>query len=131
MATVARPLRVRRPRQSFAESIAHIPYHWQALVVIVLGSFMVVLDTTIVNVALPRIIQVFQTDVNEGQLVLTGYMLALAVVMPATGYLSDTFGARRTYMATIVLFTLGSALCGLAPSIEGLIVFRVIQGLGG
>ena len=99
--------------------------------VIVLGSFMVVLDTTIVNVALPRIIQVFQSNVNEGQLVLTGYMLALAVVMPATGYLSDTFGAKRTYLVTIVLFTLGSALCGLAPNIEGLIVFRVIQGLGG
>src|SRR6478735_4933231 len=90
------------------------------MIVIVLGSFMVVLDTTIVNVALPRIIQVFQTDVNEGQLILTGYMLALAVVMPATGY-----------MATIVLFTVGSALCGLAPNVEGLIFFRVIQGLGG
>lgn len=98
---------------------------------IVLGSFMVILDTTIVNVALPRIIQVFQTDVNQGQLVITGYMLALAVVMPATGYVSDRLGSKRTYMLTISLFTLGSALCGLAPSIEGLIAFRVLQGLGG
>src|SRR4051794_31318968 len=130
MATIAQPLGA-RPSRSIADRLAHIPYHWQALVVIVLGSFMVVLDTTIVNVALPRIIQVFQSDVNEGQLILTGYMLALAVVMPATGYLSDTFGSKRTYMATIILFTLGSALCGLAPNIEGLIVFRVIQGLGG
>src|SRR3954453_18918588 len=130
MATVAQPLRA-RSGPTFAERIAHIPYHWQALVVIVLGSFMVVLDTTIVNVALPRIIQVFQTDVNEGQLILTGYMLALAVVMPATGYLADTFGSKRVYMATIVLFTLGSAPFGLAPNIEGLIFFRVIQGLGG
>jgi EmrB/QacA subfamily drug resistance transporter len=101
------------------------------MIVIVLGSFMVVLDTTIVNIALPRIIQVFQTDVNEGQLILTGYMLALAVVMPATGYLSDTFGAKRTYLVTILLFTIGSALCGLAPNIEGLVLFRVLQGLGG
>src|SRR3954464_6202644 len=130
MATIARPLGA-RPSRSLADRLAHIPYHWQALVVIVLGSFMVVLDTTIVNVALPRIIQVFQTNVNEGQLILTGYMLALAVVMPATGYLSDTFGAKRTYLVTIALFTLGSALCGLAPNIEGLIFFRVIQGLGG
>jgi len=130
MATVARPLGG-RPSHGLVARLAEIPYHWQALVVIVLGSFMVVLDTTIVNVALPRIIQVFQTDVNEGQLILTGYMLALAVVMPATGYLADTFGAKRTYMATVVLFTLGSALCGLAPNVEGLIVFRVIQGLGG
>ena len=130
MATLAQPLGAGR-RHGIVERLAEIPYHWQALVVIVLGSFMVILDTTIVNVALPRIIQVFQSDVNQGQLVLTGYMLALAVVMPATGYLSDTFGAKRTYMLTIVLFTVGSALCGLAPSIEGLIVFRVIQGLGG
>src|SRR4051812_23456906 len=130
MATVAQPLRA-RSGPTFAERLAHIPYHWQVLVVIVLGSFMVVLDTTIVNVALPRIIQVFQTNVNEGQLILTGYMLALAVVMPATGYLSDTFGAKRTYLVTIALFTVGSALCGLAPNVEGLIVFRVIQGLGG
>ncbi|HZU07611.1 MAG TPA: DHA2 family efflux MFS transporter permease subunit [Chloroflexota bacterium] len=125
MATLAPSLRAAR---LFVGGLA---YHWQALIVIVLGSFMVVLDTTIVNIALPRIIQVFQTDIDEGQLVLTGYMLALAVVMPATGYLSDTFGAKRVYLVTIALFTLGSALCGLAPSIEGLIAFRVLQGLGG
>jgi DHA2 family multidrug resistance protein len=134
VATVAQPFGqpvAARPSSRFAERLAHIPYHWQVLVVIVLGSFMVVLDTTIVNVALPRIITVFQTNVNEGQLILTGYMLALAVVMPATGYLSDTFGTKRTYLVTITLFTLGSALCGLAPNVEGLIAFRVIQGLGG
>src|ERR1044072_9195942 len=130
MAIVARPLHA-RPRHRFLASLAEIPCPWRALRVIVLGSFMVVLDTTIVNIALPRIIQGFQTDVNEGQLVLTGYMLALAAVMPATGYLSDTFGAKRPYLVTILLFTIGSALCGLAPNIEGLILFRVLQGLGG
>src|SRR5262249_8924169 len=107
LATVAQPLGGARSGPSFAERLAHIPYHWQALVVIVPGLFMVVLDTTIVNVALPRIIQVFQSDVNEGQLILTGYMLALAVVMPATGYLADTFGSRRIYLLTIILFTVG------------------------
>src|SRR3954467_13314280 len=112
MATVAQPLGGARSGPTFAERIAHIPYHWQALIVIVLGSFMVVLDTTIVNIALPRVIQVFQSTVDEGDLVLTGYMLALAVVMPATGYLSDTFGAKRMYIATISLFTVGSLLCG-------------------
>lgn len=125
MATLVQPLGARRPL------LAGVAYHWQALIVIVLGSFMVVLDSTIVNIALPRMIQVFQTTVDEGELVVTGYMLALAVVMPATGYLSDRFGAKRTYLVTLVLFTIGSALCGLAPSIEGLIVFRVLQGLGG
>ncbi|MCC6179605.1 MAG: DHA2 family efflux MFS transporter permease subunit [Chloroflexi bacterium] len=123
MAAVAHPVPAGR--------LGGLAYHWQALIVIVLGSFMVVLDTTIVNVALPRIIQVFQTTVTEGQLILTGYMLALAVVMPATGYFADTYGSKRTYMVTIALFTLGSALCGLAPNIEGLILFRIIQGLGG
>ncbi len=112
-------------------SLAGLPYHWQALVVIVLGSFMVVLDTTIVNIALPRIIQVFQSTVDEGDLVLTGYLLALAVVMPATGYLSETFGAKRIYLTTIGLFTLGSLLCGFAPNMGGLVAFRVLQGLGG
>lgn len=126
MATVA----VAAPRGA-RHRLHGLAYHWQAMIVVVLGTFMVVLDTTIVNIALPRILQVFQTDVNEGQLVLTGYMLALAVVMPATGYLSDTFGAKRTYLVTIALFTLGSALCGLAPNIEGLILFRILQGLGG
>ncbi|HZO30148.1 MAG TPA: DHA2 family efflux MFS transporter permease subunit, partial [Chloroflexota bacterium] len=118
-------------RAGLAARFAAVPYHWQVLVVIALSAFMVILDTTIVNVALPRIIQVFQTNVSTGQLVLAGYMLALAVVVPASGYLSDRFGAKRTYLMTIILFTLGSALCGLAPNIEGLIIFRVIQGLGG
>jgi EmrB/QacA subfamily drug resistance transporter len=119
------------PGRRAGTRLAGLAYHWQAMIVIVLGSFMVVLDTTIVNIALPRILQVFQSNVNEGQLVLTGYMLALAIVMPATGYLSDTFGAKRTYLITILLFTIGSALCGLAPNIEGLVLFRVLQGLGG
>src|ERR1051326_3807520 len=93
--------------------ISSIAYHWQALFIVVLGTFMVVLDTTIVNIALPKVIQVFQSTVDEGDMVLTGYMLALAVIMPATGYLADRFGSKRTYVVTIGLFTIGSLLCGL------------------
>src|SRR5215210_3548853 len=66
-----------------------LAYHWQALIAVVLGTFVVVLNQTIVNVALPRVIQVFQATVDQGQLVLTTYMLALAVFMPATGFLTD------------------------------------------
>ena len=135
MATVAQPLGAATRRATRCRAS---PRAWptsrttgRCWSVISLGAFMAILDTTIVNVALPRIIQVFQSNVSTGQLVLAGYMLALAVVVPASGYLSDRFGAKRTYLVTIVLFTVGSALCGLAPSIEGLIVFRVIQGLGG
>lgn len=124
MAAIAQPA-------ARANPLGGLAYHWQALVVIVLGSFMVVLDTTIVNIALPKVIQVFQSTVEEGDMVLTGYMLALAVVMPATGYLSDRFGAKRTYLVTVILFTIGSALCGLAPNMIGLVIFRILQGLGG
>ena len=134
MATIAQPLGGRAGGGIGARvtSLLNVvPYHWQVLLVISVSAFMVILDTTIVNVALPRIIQVFQTNISTGQLVLAGYLLALAVVVPTSGYLSDRFGAKRTYLMTIVLFTLGSALCGLAPNIEGLVIFRVIQGLGG
>src|SRR5205814_10588682 len=115
VATLAAPRAV-QPGAVQWNPIAGIAYHWQALIVVVLGTFMVVLDTTIVNIALPKIIQVFQSTVDEGQLVVTGYLLALAVVMPAAGYLSDRFGSKRTYLITIALFTAGSLLCGLAPS---------------
>ena len=88
-------------------------------------------NMTIVQVALPRIIRVFGATVDQGQLVITAYILAMAIVMPATGYAADTFGTKRTYLTTIGLFTLATALCRFAPSIEGLIAFRVIQGLSG
>ncbi len=119
------------PRAIARNPVGGIAYHWQALVVVVLGTFMVILDTTIVNIALPKIIQVFQSTVDEGDMVVTGYLLALAVVMPAAGYCSDRFGSKRTYLITMVLFTVGSLLCGLAPNMQGLVVFRILQGLGG
>lgn len=108
-----------------------LTYQWQALIVVIVGSFMVMLDTTIVNIALPRIITVFQASIDSAQLVLTGYMVALAVVMPATGYLTDTFGTKRVYLLSIFAFTLGSAMCGLSWNVPSLTFFRVIQGLGG
>ena len=106
-------------------------YHWQALVAVVLGTFVVVLNQTIVNVALPRIIQIFQATVDQGQLVLTTYMLALAVFMPATGFITDRLGTKRAYLGSVGLFTLFTALCGLAPTIDVLILFRILQGIGG
>jgi EmrB/QacA subfamily drug resistance transporter len=111
--------------------LQNLDYMWHVVMVLAVGSFMVVLDTTIVNIALPRIITVFGSTVDESQLVLTGYMLALAVIMPCTQYLSQTFGTKRLYLFTVVMFTLGSMLCGVAWSIPSLIVARVIQGLGG
>src|SRR3982075_1734488 len=101
------------------------------LVAIILGTFMVILDTTVVNVALPTLGRVFATDLSLLQWVISAYMLAQAAVIPLSGWLSDRFGAKRIYLISIVLFTLGSALCGLAPSAEALIATRILQGLGG
>src|SRR5207244_8774761 len=106
-------------------------YKWPVLLCTVVGTFMVMLDQTVVNIALPKITTVFGVGVHETQLVLASYMLALAVIMPATGYLSDTFGTKRLYMFTMALFTGGSLLCGLAWKNPRLVAFRVIQGLGG
>src|SRR2546430_9064301 len=98
-----------------------LDYKWQVLACTVVGTFMVMLDQTVVNIALPKITNVFGVGVHETQLIVTSYMLALAVIMPATGYLSDTFGTKRLYLITMVLFTGGSLLCGLAWYITSLL----------
>jgi EmrB/QacA subfamily drug resistance transporter len=100
-------------------------------VVVVLGSIMSVLDTTIVNVALDTLSRDLHASLDDVQWVVTGYLLALAAVIPVTGWAARRFGARRLYLLSIVLFTAGSVLCGLAWSTESLIVFRVLQGVGG
>ncbi|HEY3061329.1 MAG TPA: DHA2 family efflux MFS transporter permease subunit [Chloroflexota bacterium] len=101
------------------------------LVAIIIGTFMVILDNTVVNVALPTLGRVFGTDLNVLQWVVTAYLLAQAAVIPLSGWLSDRFGVKRVYLVSLVLFTAGSALCGLAPNAEVLIVTRTMQGLGG
>src|SRR6185312_7122981 len=111
--------------------VGGLAYKWQVLICTVVGTFMVMLDQTVVNIALPRITTVFNVGVHETQLVVTSYMLALAIIMPATGFLSDTFGTKRMYLITMVLFTGGSLLCGLAWNNTSLVAFRIIQGLGG
>lgn len=108
-----------------------IAYKWLVLVVVVTGSFTVILDTTVVNVALPMIMLTLGTDLERGQLVLSAYLLALALVVPATGFLSDRLGTKRLYILSITGFTLGSLLCGLAWDINSLILFRFIKGLAG
>jgi EmrB/QacA subfamily drug resistance transporter len=119
------------PRLGVGGALRGLDYKWQVLLCSVVGTFMVMLDQTVVNIALPKITTVFNVSVHETQLVVTSYMLALAVIMPATGFLSDTFGMKRMYLITMVLFTGGSLLCGLAWNNPSLVAFRVIQGLGG
>src|SRR6266480_4539583 len=93
------------PRLGLRGLLHGLDYQWQVLICAVVGTFMVMLDQTVVNIALPKITTVFGVSVHETQLVVTSYMLALAVIMPATGYLSDTFGTKRLYMITMALFT--------------------------
>ncbi len=104
--------------------------------VVVLGSIMSILDITVVNVALPTFQRVFadgggDLDYSLVAWTVTAYTLALATVIPATGWAANRFGTKRLYMTAIALFTLGSALCALAWDINSLIAFRVVQGLGG
>lgn len=102
------------------------------LAAIIIGIFMVILDGTAVNVALPQLMIDFGlTDLSLIQWTVTGYALAQAAVIPLAGWLSDRFGAKRIFLISIGLFTIGSGLCAMANSVEALIVYRVIQGLGG
>ncbi len=99
--------------------------------VVILGTFMSILDTTIVNVAMRELSKKFGAPLATTQWISTGYMLALATVIPLTGWAADRFGTKRLYMGAIGMFVLGSGLCGAAWSAGSLIVFRVLQGLGG
>jgi EmrB/QacA subfamily drug resistance transporter len=96
-----------------------------------LGLIMAVLDTTIVNVALDTLSRDLHAPLSTIQWVSTGYLLSLASVIPLSGWITERFGSKRTWIASIVMFALGSALCALATSAAELIVFRVLQGLGG
>src|SRR3954465_9229068 len=99
--------------------------------VVVLGAIMSILDTTVVNVAINTLSRDFNTDLATIQWIVTGYTLALATVIPLTGWAADRFGTKRLYMLSIGLFLAGSALSGAAWSAGSLIAFRVLQGLGG
>src|SRR5690242_21293780 len=92
---------------------------------------MSILDTTIVNVALDTLHRELHSSIANIQWVVTGYMLSLAAVIPITGWAARRFGAKRVYLVSLVLFTAGSALCGLAATATQLIIFRVLQGVGG
>src|SRR3954452_3343189 len=107
------------------------PWVWRVCGTVILGSIMSILDTTIVNVALDRLATELDSSIAQIQWVVTGYLLALAAVIPVSGWASRRFGAKQVYLLSLVLFTVGSVLCGIATSATELIVFRVIQGIGG
>jgi EmrB/QacA subfamily drug resistance transporter len=96
-----------------------------------LGLIPIVLDTTIVTVALTSIRTDLHTDVNTVQWIVTGFFLANAAVVAVGGYLANRFGRKRMFILGLAIFTIGSVLCGLSPNIGWLIAFRVLQGVGG
>lgn len=99
--------------------------------VVVLGFVMAMLDSTVINVALQALALHFQTSLNVIQWAVTGYLLAMAAVVPLTGWAVGRFGAKRLYLLAITVFVIGSVLSGLSWNIGTLITFRVVQGLGG
>jgi EmrB/QacA subfamily drug resistance transporter len=102
-----------------------------AAAVVVCGAAMTILDSTIVNLAIERLAVAFDARLATIQWVSTAYLLALASVIGLAGWASDRFGTRRTFMAAVAAFLVGSLLCGLAWSAGSLIAFRALQGLGG
>jgi MFS transporter, DHA2 family, multidrug resistance protein len=104
---------------------------WIVAIAVMLGTFMEVLDTTVVNVSLPHIAGNLSATVDQATWVLTSYLVANAIVLPLTGWLSNHFGRKRILMTSVIGFTVSSFLCGLAPNLPALIIFRVIQGATG
>src|SRR3989442_1557223 len=104
---------------------------WFIAVTVTLATFMELLDTSIANVALPYIGGGLGRSYDESTWILTSYLVANAVILPMSAWLSRVFGRKRYYMMNVALFTVTSLLCGLAPSLATLILLRVLQGLGG
>ncbi len=112
-------------------SLTKIPYKYLVAIVFVFGLFMDLMDTTIVNVAIPTLKTDLHASTSLVEWTITGYLLSLAVFIPAAGFLSDRFGTKRTFLWAMGIFIIASAMCGLAQNIEQLIAFRFLQGIGG
>jgi DHA2 family multidrug resistance protein len=104
---------------------------WLVAIAVMFGTFMEVLDTTVVNVSLPHIAGNLSATIDESTWVLTSYLVANAIILPMTGWLARYFGRKRLLMASLSGFTIASVLCGLAPNLPMLVVFRLIQGATG
>jgi len=105
-------------------------YRWLVLASVMVATFMAVLDATIVNVALSKLMATFGVSVDRVEWILTAYLLIFGVMLPSSGWMADQWGYKRMFLVGLFLFTLGSFLCSLAGNIDVLIAFRVIQGAG-
>jgi len=121
----------RAPAWNNSRSAAGDRNPWLVAVIVSIATFMVVLDTAIANVSLRYIAGSLAASVDESTWVVTTYLIANAVILPASGWLSNVVGRKRFYMLCVATFTVSSLLCGLAPNLSALIFFRILQGLGG
>lgn len=108
-----------------------IPYKWLVAVAFVSAFFMDLMDSTIVNVALPKLALDLNASGTALEWIITGYLLSLAIWIPVSGWLGDRFGTKKTFLFALMVFVIGSALCSLAPNVGMLLFFRVLQGVGG
>src|SRR6202050_259904 len=104
---------------------------WIVAITVTLATFMEVLDTSIANIALPHIAGSFGASTNESTWVLTSYLVSNGIVLPISAWLATRFGRKRFYMSCVAVFAGSSFLCGLAPTLGMLVLFRVLQGIGG
>ncbi len=104
---------------------------WKVLICVLFGTFIIILDSTVINVALQTLRREFDASLADAQWIISVYVLALGVTTPLSGFLADRFGIKRVYLIGIGLFVLGSFLCGIAPSLWVLVAMRVLQGIGG
>lgn len=111
--------------------MAQSNYKWQVLVIVMIGTLMSALDASIVNVSIPAIMADFGVNLDDIEWVITSYMLAFASLMPLTAWLRDRVGHRQLYIGSLIVFTLGSVMCGLAWNLPTMIFARVIQAVGG
>src|SRR5487761_2565567 len=108
-----------------------LPHHRAAAIVYASSMFMSVMDTQIVNVALPTMSHDFHVPFSSVQWVVTAYLMSIAVCVPASGWLGDRFGAKRIYLMAVASFTIASALCAMSTNLPELVITRVLQGVGG
>lgn len=106
-------------------------YKWAVLLVVIIGTFMAVLDSSIVNIAISKMMAVFGVSVKDAQWIITSYSLVMGAVIPLTGYLADRFGSKVMYIFAMSAFTIGSLLCGISWNNNMMIISRIIQGIGG
>src|SRR6202167_6152329 len=104
---------------------------WLIAVVVATAAFMEVLDTSIANVSLPYMAGNLGASNDESTWILTSYLVSNAIVLPISGWFAGVFGRKRFFMICLTIFTLSSLLCGIAPSLGAIILFRILQGAGG